>query len=81
MSSGTRPTWASQTCAVSSLPSGKGTVTFTGSPSASAGGTGGRSPGRGRRSRVSGSPFGSSAGYRSACQPSADSDWVKYPCR
>ena len=30
MSSGTRPTWASQTCAVSSLPSGKGTVIFTG---------------------------------------------------
>ena len=26
-----------------------------------------------------GRPFGSSAGYRSACQPSADSDWVKYP--
>ena len=32
-------------------------------------------------SRVSGRPLGSSAGYRSACQPSADSDWVKYPCR
>ena len=39
-------------------------LTCTGAPEAS------RSSSRGR-------PFGSSDGYRSACQPSTDSDWVK----